>query len=81
MFAYDPAATLRAVSAPVMALNAGDDPGGDRERALAVVDAVRTAAGRPPIRVEPFRRDGHNLMRYRPDAVSSAILSITEPTR
>lgn len=81
MFAYDPVATLRDVTAPVTAIQAGGEAPGDRERALVAVSAARTAAGGAPIRVEQFRHDGHNLMRYRPDAVSSAILSITEPSR
>lgn len=81
MFAYQPVATLRDVTAPVTALEAGGGAPGDRARALAAVSAARTAAGRAPIPVEQFPHDGHNLMRYRPDAVSSAILSITEPSR
>jgi hypothetical protein len=42
---------------------------------------VQVAAGRDPIQVEVFEQDSHNLMRYRPDAVSAAILSIAEPSR
>ena len=34
------------------------------------------AAGNPTARIVPFRHDGHNLMRYRPDAVSAAILGV-----
>jgi hypothetical protein len=34
------------------------------------------AAGRGEIPRTSFGHDGHNLMRYRPDAVASAILSV-----
>ena len=37
--------------------------------------------GSAPIRAVPFEHDGHNLMRYRPDAVSAAILSVAGPGR
>jgi hypothetical protein len=72
---------LSGVRAPIVALRAGDDSEGDRARALAACSNARIAAGRDPIRVEEFERDGHNLMRYRPDAVSAAILSIVERSR
>jgi pimeloyl-ACP methyl ester carboxylesterase len=76
MFRYDPAVTLAAVRAPVVALAAADDEVGSRAGALAEVTAVRVAAGRSRIRVVSFGHDGHNLMRYRPEAVSAAILSV-----
>jgi hypothetical protein len=78
MFDYEPVSVLAGVHAPIVALRAGDDADGGRARALADCSTVRVAAGRDPIRVEVFERDGHNLMRYRPDAVSAAILSIAE---
>jgi len=81
MFDYDPDSVLTRVSAAVVALRAADDADGGRARALARRSAARVSAGRDPIRVEAFERDGHNLMRYRPDAVSAAILSIAEPSR
>ena len=79
MFAYDPLATVPAIEAPVIILVAagsGDDAPGARDRALDAVVAAREAAGRDPVRIVPFRHDGHNLMRYRPDAVSAAILGV-----
>ncbi len=79
MFDYDPVATLAAVTAPVVALAAapsGDDTPGARARALAAASDARLAAGRTPIRDVSFGHDGHNLMRYRPDAVAAAILSV-----
>ena len=83
MFAYDPVDALGAIEAPVLALVAAapsDDEPGARERAMAAVDAARGAAGRSPVRRVPFPHDGHNLMRYRPDAVSAAILSVASDT-
>ena len=80
MFGYDPIGTLAAVAAPVVALVAaasGDDapgarePGAGRRRARR---GWRPVAGRSA--AVSFGHDGHNLMRYRPDAVSAAILSV-----
>jgi pimeloyl-ACP methyl ester carboxylesterase len=79
MFAYDPVSTLAAIVTPVAALVAAgsaDDAPGVRDRALAAVTAAREAAGHGPLGTVSFRHDGHNLMRYRPDAVSAAILSV-----
>jgi pimeloyl-ACP methyl ester carboxylesterase len=73
MFMYDPVAILTAVAAPVVALAAADDDVGSRANALAVVSALRVAAGRGPIEHLQFRHDGHNLMRYRPREVAAAI--------
>jgi hypothetical protein len=76
MFAYRPAETLPAVTAPIAALIAAD---GDGTRSAALADAQRAlaAAVRPPIRVASFTSDGHNLLRRRPVEVSAAILAIT----
>ena len=81
MFGYDPGVTLPGVSAPIVALRAGGDEDGARAAALASASEAHVVAGRDPIRVESFGHDGHNLMRYRPDAVSAAILSVAEPSR
>jgi pimeloyl-ACP methyl ester carboxylesterase len=75
MFRYDPLLTLAAVPSPVVALVAADDTG-SRAAALAEASAARAAAGRGRIRAASFGRDGHNLMRYRAEAVSAAILSV-----
>ena len=75
MFDYDPIETLVKVEAPVVALSTADDEEGSRGRALATASAARVAVGRDAIAVTRFDRDGHNLMRYRPDAVSAAILA------
>jgi pimeloyl-ACP methyl ester carboxylesterase len=76
MFGYDPVATLTAVPAPITALIAADDEDGSRATALAVVSAAREAAGRRPIDHVSFGHDGHNLMRYRPREVASAIVAL-----
>ncbi len=79
MFLYDPEVALAAVAAPVVALLAADDETGSRAKALARASAAREGAGRAPIRVVSFGRDGHNLMRYRPEAVTAAILEVAGP--
>ena len=66
MFAYDPLETLAAVEAPVVALVAGDDEsarGGGAHRGVG----GPPAAGRSRHPAVSFGRDGHNLMRYRPE--------------
>ena len=79
MFEYEPETALAAVVAPVTALLANDDETGARARALTRASAAREAAGRSPIRRVSFGRDGHNLMRYRPEAVTAAILEVAGP--
>jgi hypothetical protein len=76
MFAYDPLDTIPAIEAPVVAVLAGDDEVGSRRRALKEVSEARQAAGKSAIALTGSGRDGHNLMRYRPDLVCSAILSV-----
>jgi pimeloyl-ACP methyl ester carboxylesterase len=76
MFAYDPLVALVAVSAPVVSIAAADDEAGSRGKALTAASDARAAAGRSRIRAASFGHDGHNLMRYRPDAVCAAILSV-----
>lgn len=81
MFDYEPLAVLPFVEARVVALVAADDETGSRARALREVSDAREAAGRDPIRSVSFPRDGHNLMRYRPDEVTAAILDLTHAGR
>lgn len=76
MFRYDPLAKLAAVGAPVVALAAADNEEGTRAWALDAASRARVAAGRSLIASTSFGHDGHNLMRYRPEAVSAAILSV-----
>jgi pimeloyl-ACP methyl ester carboxylesterase len=80
MFRYDPVVTLASVTAPVVAVAAADDETRSRAAALATASEARVAAGLGPIRVVSFEHDGHNLMRYRPEAVSAAILSVADST-
>jgi pimeloyl-ACP methyl ester carboxylesterase len=75
MFTYDPLATLPLVAAPVGALIAADDGDGSRAAALVRSSDVRVAAGGAPISVVALGPVGHNLMRYRPDEVTAAILA------
>ena len=79
MFRYEPTDILAAVAAPITALVAAEDEGHTRAAALARASAARTTAGRDPIRAVAFERAGHNLMRYRPDEVCEAVLSIAGP--
>jgi pimeloyl-ACP methyl ester carboxylesterase len=67
---------LAAVTAPVVALIATDDEEGTRAKALSTASSTRVAAGRGRIRAASYPHDGHNLMRYRPEAVCEAILSV-----
>lgn len=76
MFTYDPLATLPAVEGTIVALLAAGDEDGGRAAALARVSDARVAAGRAPVAVTAFPGIGHNLMRYRPEAVCAAILSV-----
>jgi len=75
MFGYDPGTTLAQIAAPIVALIAADDETAGRARALASASAARVAAGFGPITFSSFGHHGHNLMRYRPEAVSAAILA------
>jgi pimeloyl-ACP methyl ester carboxylesterase len=59
MFDYRPAETLPLVRAPIVALAATSPPPGPEL---------------PPIDVTVLEATGHNLMRYRPDEVTGAIL-------
>jgi pimeloyl-ACP methyl ester carboxylesterase len=76
MFAYHPAGTLAAVTAPIVALAAAENEAGTRMAALATVQRSLAAAGRPPIQLAAFPGAGHNLMRYRPVEVTAAILAV-----
>ena len=80
MFEYDPLAVLAQVAAPVTALIGADDEDGSRAAALGDASSMRLAAGRSGIRVVPVGPYGHNLMRYRPEAVGAAILAADDST-
>jgi pimeloyl-ACP methyl ester carboxylesterase len=75
MFAYDPAAYLPIIDAPVTALVAqAGGSSGVRRSELERVARMREAAGRAPLAVATFPTHAHNLMRYRPAPVCAAIL-------
>ena len=76
MFAYRPDVVLPSIEAPIAALVAADDEEGSAAAALETVGAALAAARRPPIAVMRFPDDGHNLLRYRPEAVAGAILTL-----
>jgi hypothetical protein len=66
MFAYDPTETLARITAPIVAVRRST-PGDD--------DGTGVAADLPPgVRVLDVAAPGHNLLRYRPDEVTAAIL-------
>ena len=82
MFDYDPADDAgRGVRADRRASGRGRR--GWRPRARRSLPTSGRADRGGPRRdpVESFGHDGHNLMRYRPDAVSAAILSIADTVR
>jgi pimeloyl-ACP methyl ester carboxylesterase len=75
LFDYRPFETLARIECPVVALVATEDEAGTRRPAMRAANEARVAAGRPAIRVVDFPADGHNLIRYRPDAVTAAVLA------
>lgn len=79
MFGYEPERALAAFDAPITAIVAWDDEVGSRTAALARASAARVKTARDPIRSVVIGHTGHNLMRYRPDDVSAAILGLVAP--
>jgi pimeloyl-ACP methyl ester carboxylesterase len=75
MFAYRPERDLAAVGSPIVALIAADPEGIRTEAIEAVAEAIRRPDA-PSIAVVDLRMAGHNLMRYRPAAVTAAILAL-----
>ena len=49
-------------------------------KTLEAASGARRHAGRGSIATTAFPHDGHNLMRYRPEAVTAAILSVAGET-
>ncbi len=82
MFSYDPLALVEVRSPVLIAVaesgTADDDTGRERLAALDDVMRARAAAGAPEARVERFPGAGHNLMRYRADRLSAALLALLE---
>jgi pimeloyl-ACP methyl ester carboxylesterase len=81
--AYRPAEALGNVRCPVGVLvaesgNADDDAARERRLALEDVERLRTAQGFSAAAVRRFPGAGHNLMRYRADAVAAELLALLE---
>ncbi len=85
MFGYRPIDTLAAVPARLLVLVAGCRDRGRRggSRARARPDrtswTARAGAGLSAARVVRLPGTGHNLMRYRPGALSAELLALPEP--
>jgi pimeloyl-ACP methyl ester carboxylesterase len=75
IWSYEPDAVLPVVAARIVILAARDDDDGSRVAALRDVARRRTAAGRSPISALAFPTRGHNLVRYEPGVVASAVLA------
>ena len=82
MFSYDPGALVDYRGPLLIAVaesgTADDDTARERMAALLDVMRARAQAGATPATVERFGGVGHNLMRYRPDRLSGAILNLLE---
>ena len=83
MFEYRPIATLGTLTQPVLVAVAETGAADDevaRERLLALDDVarVRRDRGLVPLTVRRFPGAGHNLMRYRPAELASAILELVD---
>jgi pimeloyl-ACP methyl ester carboxylesterase len=80
MFDYRPDEVLGALDRPVLivaALSGAADDAEARERMLALDDLVRArAATASETRIERFTGAGHNLMRYRADALADALAAL-----
>ncbi len=83
LFSYRPRTALAQVAAPVLIAVAESGAADDettRERRIALEDVVRAraAAGVSAPEIRLFPGTGHNLMRYRSDELSAAILELLE---
>ena len=83
MFDYRPMDTLAQIAQPVLIAVAESGAGDDetvRERRIALEDVIsaRIRAGLRPPEVRRFTGAGHNLMRYRPAEITTALLDLLE---
>ena len=81
MFDYDPLTVLGRVAVPLLVAvsesgAADDEQARERHLALDDVVAARAGSGLPATEVRTFAGAGHNLMRYRPDELSAALLAL-----
>ena len=86
LFAYQPLEAMGALAVPVTILVAGAGTADDEERrerllALDDVQRARRAAGLEPVEVRLIDGAGHELMRYRPDDVASALARLASAGR
>jgi len=82
-FSYRPLQALAEITVPMLIAVAESGTADDevaRERLAALDDVLRAraAVGAPETTVARFPGVGHNLMRYRPDALSAALLDLLE---
>lgn len=83
MFTYRPLDVLRNIRSPLLfavaeAGTADDEVGRERIAALEDVMRARAAAGKSNTTIQRFGGAAHNLMRYRADALSAALLELAE---
>jgi pimeloyl-ACP methyl ester carboxylesterase len=85
MFGYSPKESLGDLAAPVLVAVASSGTADDeeaRDRQLALDEVVRAREERGlATAVTPFPGAGHNLMRYRPDALSEELLALLRTSR
>jgi hypothetical protein len=86
MFEYRPMATIAQITQPVLVAVAESGAGDDdvaRERQLALNDIRRLRAerGLSEMMVRRLPGAGHNLMRYRPQELTSALLELLAEVR
>ncbi len=83
MFEYRPRESLAAVRVPVLVAvaesgSADDEEARERRLDLEELLGVRAATDAAPARVIRFGGTGHNVMRYRPEELSAALLELLE---
>jgi pimeloyl-ACP methyl ester carboxylesterase len=81
MYEYEPIDTLASLPQPLLIVVAESGSADDesvRERRIALNDVLRAlaAASLPEPDVRTFSGAGHNVMRYRPDDLSAALLDL-----
>jgi len=83
MFSYRPLDALLDIRVPLLVAVAESGTADDetaRERLAALDDVTRAhaASGLPPAKIRRFPGAGHNLMRYRAEQLSVALLELLE---
>ena len=83
MFSYRPLDALLDIRVPLLVAvaesgTADDETARERLAALDDVTRARAASGLPPAKIRRFPGAGHNLMRYRAEQLSVALLDLLE---